>query len=110
PTITAGAVQGSDTGNFSETYNTKNAGSGKTLTPSGTVSDGNSGNNYSYTFVTNTTGVITAKSLTATITADGKTYDRTTAAVAHQTGTASSRQSGYTANFVETYNNKNDGS
>ena len=47
-------------GDFSETYDTKNVGTGKTLTPSGSVNDGNSGNNYTITFVTNTTGVITA--------------------------------------------------
>ena len=42
------------------------SGTGKTLTPSGTVTDGNSGNNYTYTFVTNTSGVINAKALTIT--------------------------------------------
>ena len=36
------------------------AGTGKTLTPSGTVNDGNGGANYAVTFVNNTTGVITA--------------------------------------------------
>ena len=51
PTITSGSLQGSDTANFTETYDTKNVGTGKTLTPSGTVNDGNGGNNYTYTFV-----------------------------------------------------------
>ena len=44
------ALQGSDTANFIETYNTRNVGTGLTLTPSGTVNDGNGGNNYTYTF------------------------------------------------------------
>ena len=50
PTITAGALARTDTANFTETYDSKNVGTGKTLTPSGTVNDGNSGNNYTYTF------------------------------------------------------------
>ena len=50
PTITSGSLQGSDTANFSETYNTRNVGTSLTLTPSGTVNDGNGGNNYTYTF------------------------------------------------------------
>ena len=45
------------------------------------MNDGNSGNNYSYTFTPVATGVITAKALTVTgVTANDKTYDATTAA------------------------------
>jgi len=51
-------LQGLDVANFTETYDTKNAGTGKTLTATGSVSDGNNGNNYAYSFVTNNTGVI----------------------------------------------------
>ncbi|MGD0090611.1 MAG: YDG domain-containing protein, partial [Planctomycetota bacterium] len=81
PTITAGTLQGTDTANFTETYDTKNVGTGKTLTPAGTVNDGNSGNNYTYTFAPSATGVITAATLTVTgITANSKVYDGTTAA------------------------------
>src|SRR5207249_1006504 len=64
PAITSGTLQGTDTANFIETYDNKNVGTSKTLTPSGTVTDGNSGNNYSYTFVTDTTGEIDSKALT----------------------------------------------
>ncbi|MGN6430909.1 MAG: beta strand repeat-containing protein, partial [Gaiellaceae bacterium] len=64
PTITSGALQGSDTANLLETYDTMNVGTGKTLTPSGSVSDGNGGNNYAVTFVSNTTGVINARAIT----------------------------------------------
>ena len=60
PTITGGTLATGDTANFTETYDTKNVGTGKTLTASGTVNDGNGGNNYAVTFVTNTTGAITA--------------------------------------------------
>ena len=49
-----------DTANFIETYDNPAAGTGKTLTPTGTVNDGNGGANYAYTFANNTTGVINA--------------------------------------------------
>jgi len=43
-----------------QSYDTKNVGTGKTLTASGlVVNDGNSGNNYAITYVADTTGVIT---------------------------------------------------
>ena len=81
PDITSGAVQTGDTANFSETYDTKAVGTGKTLTPAGSVDDGNGGNNYSYTFQTASTGTITVKGLTVTgITASNKAYDGTTTA------------------------------
>ncbi|MEO7300511.1 MAG: YDG domain-containing protein, partial [Verrucomicrobiota bacterium] len=58
PTITSGALQTGDTASFTESYADANVGAGKTLTATGVVSDGNSGNNYSYTFVANSSGVI----------------------------------------------------
>ena len=53
-------LQGSDTvSNLAEIYDTSTSGTGKTLSVSSyTVNDGNSGNNYSVTTVTDTTGVI----------------------------------------------------
>ena len=75
-------LQGSDTANFIETYSTRNVGTGMTLTPSGTVNDGNGGNNYTYTFDPVSTGVITAEALTITAVANTKTYDGTTSAAA----------------------------
>ena len=56
PTITG--LVGDDTATLSEVYDSKIAGTGKTLTPAAVISDGNSGNNYSVTYVNNTTGVI----------------------------------------------------
>ena len=47
-----------DSPNFSEAYTDKNAGTGKTLMPSGSVNDGNGGNNYTVTFVNSQNGVI----------------------------------------------------
>ncbi|MGO8835888.1 MAG: beta strand repeat-containing protein [Limisphaerales bacterium] len=80
PAITLGGVQTGDNANFTETYNTKTVGTGKTLTPSGSVSDGNSGNNYAVTFANNTSGVIAARSLTETATGVNKSYDGTATA------------------------------
>jgi hypothetical protein len=77
PTITAGTLAAGDTANFSETYAGKNAGTGLTLTPSGTVADGNSGNNYSYTFIPVTSGVINAAALMVTPKAVATTYNGT---------------------------------
>ena len=80
PTVTPGLAPG-DTPNFAETYDIKNVGTGnKTLTPYGSVIDGNSDNNYSVTFVSNTTGTITTRLLTLTATAANKLYDGTTQA------------------------------
>ena len=109
PQITSGTLQGSDTANFSETYGTKNVGTGKTLTPSGTVNDGNSGNNYSYTFVNDTTGVINQRALTVTAQTNTKTYDSTTSAAATPQITSGALQGSDTANFIETYGTKNAG-
>src|SRR4029077_6512680 len=105
PTITSGTLQGSDTANFVETYNNKNVGSGKTLTPSGTVTDGNSGNNYSYTFVASTNGTITARALTVTAQTNTKTYDSTTSAAATPQITSGTLQGSDSANFSEVYGN-----
>ena len=87
PIITSGALQGSDTASFSEIYDTANVGTGKTLTPSGTINDGNGGNNYTITFVNDTTGVINAAALTISAVTDTKTYDGTTSSSAPPTVT-----------------------
>jgi len=66
PLIT-GTVFGTDTPNFIETYDTPDVGTGKTLTPSGSVNDGNGGNDYSYSFVSANTGVITPPTVSITV-------------------------------------------
>jgi hypothetical protein len=78
PTITVGSLLGGDSATWTQSFDTSAIGSGKTLTPTGTVTDGNSGNNYSVTFVTNTTGVITTRAITVTAITDTKQYDGTT--------------------------------
>jgi len=97
------ALAGSDTANFTESYDNKNVGTGKTLTPRGSVTDGNSGNNYSYTFVNDTTGVINQRALTVTAQTNTKTYDATTSAAAIPSITSGTLQGSDTANFIETY-------
>src|SRR6185437_7532087 len=63
-----------------ETYDTHNVGTGKTLTASGLViNDGNGGNNYTINYITNTSGVITTATVTVTAQANTKVYDKTTA-------------------------------
>lgn len=80
PLITVGTLQGTDSAVWSEVYADKNVGTGKTLTPSGVITDDNGGANYTVTFINNTTGVITAKDMTVTATGVNKVYDGTSAA------------------------------
>ena len=90
PTITAGSLASGDTAAFTETFDTRNVGTGKTLTPAGSVNDGNGGNNYTVTFATNTTGQITARAITVTAATSTKGYDGTTSSTATPTITAGS--------------------
>ena len=75
PTITSGSLAGDDAVTWTQTFDNKNVGTGKTLTPAGTVSDGNGGNNYAVTFVNNTTGAITVRAITVSAATDTKAYD-----------------------------------
>ncbi len=77
PTVTAGMLY--DPATFAETYNNANAGTGKVLTPTATISDGNNGANYAVTYVANTMGVINARPVTLSGT---QVYDGTTNAPA----------------------------
>jgi len=109
PTITSGTLQGTDVAAFTQTYDTRNAGAGKVMTPSGVVTDGNGGNNYTYTFVTSSNGTITALPLTITGAANSKAYDGGTTSATVPTITSGSLQPGDAAAFTQTYNNKNAG-
>jgi plastocyanin len=60
---------------WTQTFNNKNAGTGKVLTPAGLVNDGNGGNNYAYTYAAVSTGVISKLSITVTAVSDSKAYD-----------------------------------
>ena len=102
PTITSGSLQGSNTANFTEAYATKNVGTGLALAPSGTVNDGNSGDNYTYTFLTVSTGVITQAPLTITAVTNTKVYDGTTSAAGIPT-VSGLKGSDTITNLTETY-------
>ena len=80
PTISSGALLGGDIANFSENYDNKNVGTGKTLTPFGAISDGNGGANYSVAFLSVADGTITARPLLVTATGVNKIYDDTPSA------------------------------
>jgi parallel beta-helix repeat protein len=104
----SGVIAG-DTATFIEAYSNKNYGTGnKTLVPSGIVSDGNNGANYSYTFNPFTTGTITIKPITVTAITNTKVYDGLTSAAAIPTN--SGLGTGDVANFIESYLDKNVGS
>jgi len=71
PTITSGSLGSGDVGTFKEEYDTKNQGTGKTLTPS-VVSLVDGGgvdmtSNYTVTPVSTTNGIINKKLLTITV-------------------------------------------
>lgn len=76
--MTTGSLVNGDTGNFTQTFDNRNAGTGKKLTPAGSVNDSFGGNNYVITFTPVNTGVIKPLAITVTAVADKKTYDGTT--------------------------------
>jgi parallel beta-helix repeat protein len=78
PSVTSGNVAPGDTAQFSETFNSANAGEDLTLTPSGQVDDGNNGNNYTYNYVPVSTGVIQPAPLTVTASNQTQVYGATT--------------------------------
>jgi uncharacterized protein YfiM (DUF2279 family) len=103
-------LQGSDsvTG-LVEVYDTKNVGTGKTLSVSAyTVNDDNSGNNYTVSTVTSTAGVINPATLTITAVADTKTYDGTTGAAAIPTVSGLQGSDSVTG-LAEVYDTRNAG-
>ncbi len=109
PSISAGTLAGSDVANFTESFATKNVGSALTLTPAGSVSDGNGGHNYVVTFVTNTTGKITPRAITVTAVPASKIYDGTTSSTAVPTISAGTLVAGDFPSFTESFGTKNVG-
>jgi hypothetical protein len=67
PTINSCGLASGDTAAFIETFDTPALGTGKTLTPTGSVSDGNGGINYSVTFVSGASGAIISSSRTTSL-------------------------------------------
>jgi hypothetical protein len=109
PTITGGSLASGDTAAFTETFNTKNVGTGETLTVAGLINDGNGGANYAVNVVNNATGSITARAITVAAATGTKVYDGTTSSTAVPTISGGSLATGDTAAFTETFNTKNVG-
>jgi len=79
PVVTPGLAF-DDTGEFTQTYDNKNVGTGKTMTPAGKVNDGNGGRNYTVTYQPDDVGIIYPKPLIGTFESPDKYYDATTTA------------------------------
>ena len=110
PTLT-GTLASGDVGTYSETYDTKSQGLNKILTPTAIILDATSVSmlgNYSVTFVTNTSGVITQLPITLTASANTKVYDGTISATAIPTLTGT-LVSGDVGTYSETYDTKSQG-
>ena len=76
PFVSSGSLKYSDTLNFIQQFLTKIVGMNKTIVPTGSVSDGNSGNNYTVTTINSTTGRIKRIPLSISgITGVSKMYD-----------------------------------
>ncbi len=110
PTITLGSLASGESATWTQVFDSKNVGSGKTLTPAGSVSDGNGGLNYAVTFVNDTTGEITARAITVTAATDTKEYDGTTGSSGVPTITLGSLASGESATWTQAFDSKNVGS
>ena len=108
PTV-SGLMPGDTVTGLTEMYDNRNVGTGKTLSvDTYTVNDGNGGNNYAVTLVTNTTGVINQAPLTITAVTNTKIYDGNTAAAGIPT-VAGLQGSDTVTGRTETYDNRNVG-
>ena len=103
------ALAAGDSVTWTQTFDNKNVGTGKTLTPAGTVSDGNGGNNYAVTFVANTTGAITVRAITVSAATDTKPYDGANTSNKTPTITSGALATGDSATWTQTFDNKNVG-
>ncbi len=109
PSITLGTLQGSDTATWNQTYNNKNAGTGKTLTPAGTVNDGNGGLNYRVVFNTVSNGSIAKRAITVTAQTDTREYNGTTSSSVIPTVTTGTIVTGDTGSWTQSFENRNVG-
>jgi trimeric autotransporter adhesin len=107
--VVAGAIASGDTPSFTQAFDNRNAGAGKTLIPAGSIDDGAGGSSYAVSFVSSTAGTITAQPITVTAVPDHKEYDGTTASAAVPTLTAGSLISPDTAVWTEAFSDKTAG-
>ena len=105
PTLT-GALASGDVGVYSQTYDTKNQGTNKVLTPTAIIVDATNTTmigNYSITYTSVNTGVIEKLPITLTASANTKVYDGTLSSTATPTltGTLASGDVGvYSQSYV----------
>jgi len=81
PTVTFGSLAAGDTGLWTQTFDTKHAGTDKALTPTGTVENAGHDDmtaNYDITFTADNAGVIEKRIISVSADTDTKTYDGTT--------------------------------
>jgi hypothetical protein len=109
PAVTTGSLAPGDSATWTQTFDNRNVGTGKTLTPAGSVNDGNGGNNYTVAFVPSTTGSITVRPITVTAATDTKVYDGTTSSSKVPTITTGSLGAGDSATWMQTFDNRNAG-
>jgi hypothetical protein len=96
---------------WTQTFDNKNAGTGKTLTPAGLVDDGNNGLNYSYSYTANTAGEISKLPITVSAVTNTKIYDGTTSSSGLPTLSVSTPLASGDAEpvWTQTFDNKNAG-
>ena len=98
---------------YSQTYDTKSQGTGKTLTPAVVsildATNTSMAGNYSITYQTNTNGVITKLPITLTASTNTKVYDGTVSATATPTITTGALASGDIGVYSQTYDTKSQG-
>jgi hypothetical protein len=109
PVVTGTLYDGVGTA-ATQSFDSKHVATGKTLTPSGLVpNDGNSGNNYSISYVTAASGTITARPITVTAQTDTKVYDAAVSSAAAPLVTSGSVAPGDSGAFSQIYNTANAG-
>ena len=109
PTITLGNLVNGSTANFTQSFDSRNAGA-RTLTAAGTANDGNGGNNYAYTFVT-AVGTINKRAITVAAAQSTRTYDGSATSNGPPSITLGSLAAGdATTSFSQTFDSRNAGS
>ena len=109
PTVVSGSIAAGDTANFTQTYNNRNVGASKLLTPAGSVNDGAGGANYAVTLTPAAVGTITPAALTVSAATDVKTYDGTIASAGVPLIMSGSLFGADSATLSQTYANSNAG-
>ncbi|WP_129778136.1 MBG domain-containing protein [Peristeroidobacter soli] len=109
PSIVVGSLAAGDTANWVQAFDNRNAGTGKALTPSGEVADGNGGNNYLVSFVSSHDGTIQARPITVSAQMDMRDYDGTTRSSLLPIITEGELAVGDTANFSQHFDSSQPG-